>query len=515
MSAKVIGALTVCLVVALIALMVALWSPKVVQDADLAQASSTAQWFVRECDGAMVGALSPQCYWVNLLDGDVTYQIPVAVFRRQPSASAVPLVYLAGGPGQGGNASGDMLAYWQQWYRQSDLTQDFIVLDLPLLAPGSPQLDCTQYNVQSKLLLRENLSFAEEELKLGTALRHCLSEAAIALRETALTEPTLRHINTLTNVDSMSRVLTQLGYEQWDYFAVSYGTRVALLAASVQPNVRRMVLDSPYLFSRGLDSDIARLWQRAFAQFWSSCGELYGCEQSGITEARFWRLMAQLKDNPIRVVSEDWTSGDKETWLLNDGRLAAALFGVFYTSGDWTGVVPLLVELERLESQSIELEPRPKITESLLLERFYNQLFDPSFNSLVYFATECNDNRLEGKAAFERSLKDAGPWAQYFADVNYDSVCLSKLFLTGQLPSMETIAVPTLVLSGTLDPITPIEDAHLLMSWLPLGVLWENQGGSHGEAYVTECGRAKIRAFLAADGQALTKPEIRSTLGGC
>lgn len=440
----------------------------------------------RDCDYNPMFGTQLECYWVELRDGTVGFTFAVAVFRaRDANAVQDPLVYIPGGPGESGNTGRIMLSVWEEWVYRTNPGRDFVLADLRGLAPGVPHWDCAAYSQVSLELMQENLTFAEEAERINPVLENCLVEWQQSLSAEAGPVADLTHFNSLANAADLAEILTRLGYQQWNYLAVSYGTRVALVAALTQPQVRRIILDSPYPLDRGVVSDIGELWTQAFANFWRECAEL-NCP---LTQQDFWQLLRQLRRNPLSVEVEDWGSDNRVKWLLNDGRLAAAVYSTFYSSELRDQVAPALRQL-------IDGDIKPLLP---LLEVFYNQAFDSAFNSAVFWATECNDNPLQSSEAFAEVLEQLGPWREYFAaDWQFD-ICRSPVFQPGQIPAMRSVSVPVLVVAGTLDPITTQEHAQALMPWLPQGKLLVLPDRSHAEFYGSECGEALIPWFLGAD----------------
>lgn len=444
----------------------------------------------RECDYRPMFGIKLACYWVELRDGPAGFTFPVAVFRgRGTEVAPDPLVYIPGGPGESGNTAPLMLSVWEEWVYRTEPGRDFVLVDLRGLAPGFPHWDCAAYSDMSLRLMQENLTFAQEGELMAPVLDQCLKSWQQDLRARAGPVADLTRFTSLTNAADLGGVLSRLGYEQWNYLGVSYGTRVALVAALTQPQVRRVILDSPYPLDRGVLSDMGELWAQAFANFWRECGD----QHCPLTEEDFWQLMRQLRIKPMQVEVEDWSSGDRVNWLLNDGRLAAVIYSAFYSSELRPQVAPALQELTAGDGEL--LQP--------LLEVFYNQAFDSAFNSAIFWATECNDNPQQSAEDFARVLDRLGPWREYFvADWQFD-VCRAPVFRPGQIPAMQTLAAPVLVVAGALDPITTREHAQALLPWLPQGKLLILPDRSHAEFYGSECGEALIPWFLNADAAQL------------
>lgn len=235
--------------------------------------------------------------------------------------------------------------------------------------------------------------------------------------------------------------------------------------------------------------DALMLWVEAFAGFWRRCEQSF-CP---FDEDRFWQLMADLRERPVWVEVESWRTGRNERWLLNDGRLAAAIYTAFYRTEMINKVASALNQYARGD--------RGELME--ILEVFFNQAFDSRFNSAIYWATECNDNVLIDKAAYEHVLKSAGRWHSYFASDWQYSVCHSPVFRSGQLPPMQSISVPIMVAVGALDPITTEAHARTLMDWLPHGHLLVQEHNSHAEFFMGTCGQQLIPWFLSATPEEL------------
>lgn len=444
----------------------------------------------RDCGFVSSYGLHVDCYWVPVGDAGARAQLAAAVFRAtEDEAAEDPLVYIAGGPGEADNAGAEGLAIWDLWLAETEIGRDFVVVDLRGLSPSEPAWDCQDYTRKSRELLNKNFTFAEEGEIIAPVLERCLADWQNNLARQRGPVAKIRDFSSQLNAADLRESLLKLGYERWNYLAVSYGTRVALLAAMQQPEVRRVILDSPYPLERGSISDSVVLWAEAFSRYWQRC-ETAACEFS---EQRFWRLMANLRQEPVWVEMENWRTGRREKWLLNDGRLAAALYTAFYSSELTNRLDVALRQYESGDGREL----------NKILEVFFNQAFDSRFNSAIYWATECNDNPLEDEASFETTLAGSGLWRPFFsADWRYH-ICRSGVFHPGQLPPMEQVVVPFLVAVGELDPITTAAHARELMGSLPNGYLLVQEARSHAEFFTGGCGQDLIPWFLQATSEQL------------
>lgn len=466
------------------------WQPILTSSSSESVLSATQIVQSRECDFVSRYGFRVDCYWVSVGEGGVQARLAAAIFRAaDENAPADPLVYLAGGPGETGNTDASGLSVWDLWLAETALKRDFVLLDLRGLSPSEPVWDCVDYTKTSRELLNQNLTFAQEGEIIEPVLEACLSQWRENLARQHGPVAEISDFSSQLNAADLGISLRSLGYDQWNYLAVSYGTRVALLAAMQQPEVRRVILDSPYPLERGSISDSVTLWVEAFARYWRWCAA-QSCE---FTEPQFWQLMADLRQEPVWVEMENWRTGGTEQWLLNDGRLAAVLYTAFYSS-ELTNRLALALR-HYVSGDGRELNK--------ILEIFFNQAFDSHFNSAMYWATECNDNPLEDEEAFARTLMESGLWRPFFAADWQYNVCRSEVFRPGQLPLMKLLPVPFLVAAGELDPITTAAHAREVMTWLPNGYLLVQEGRSHAEFFMGECGQDLIPWFLQATPEQL------------
>lgn len=445
-----------------------------------------------DCEVTSTAAVQLRCYRVPLEGAELS----VAVFSRTTlAADNPPLVYLAGGPGVGENTGKTMLSVWAQWYQRLNLQQHFVLIDPRGVEPSIPSWDCHSYVQAAKEQWQRDLSYAEEAAESNPLLRDCFERLADVVQEHA-PEAKVGQFNSRQYAADVKNVLQRLKYTQWDLLGVSYGTRVALTAALSQPQVRRVILDSPYPLERGESSDTPRLWSQAFARYFAACDqELWHCPAQADSEALFWQTFERLNQEPLNVTVEDWAASTDYTWVLNGERLAAVIYSAFYSSELYPAIYPALQALH--DGDPVDAQ--------FLLELFYNQAFDASFNNMVFWATECNDNRLQGHDDYAATLSEAGRFGSLFATDLQVDLCQEAVFEPGQKTEMETVDVPVMVVVGEWDPITPASDAAVLLEWLPSGLYLPLTDSGHAEFVMSDCGAALIPWFLNAEGDELAQ----------
>lgn len=447
----------------------------------------------RACDYRAPTGLDLMCYWVRVGRPGAMATLSVAVFSNAAADGEAPLVYLAGGPGQGNNTAPVMLSVWAQWYQRMNLQQDFVLIDLRGLTPSEPTWDCHGYLQASKKLWQLNLSFAEEAMQSKPLLESCYKQFAEFIHQSTPASG-VDQFSSRQNADDVKQVLAALGYRRWDLLGVSYGTRVALVAALTQPEVRRIVLDSPYPLTYGQLSDTPELWAQAFERFFAACDRgLWACPADAGSEALFWTVFESLNSQPFEVFVEDWSTGREQGWLLNGARLAAMIYSAFYSSELYPLVYPTLKSLQEGRAPPSDF----------LMEYFYNQAFDPEFNNMIFWATECNDNTAESEAEYVAALSGLGRWASLFANDWDVDICRHSAFRPGQKPTMTELDIPVLIAVGEWDPITPLMHGEALLEWLPSALYFPLLDHAHAEFFSGDCAAVILPWFLSTDASAL------------
>lgn len=448
----------------------------------------------KNCDFLAPSEVKVRCYWVAVGEPGARVSLSVAVIRGSGAAgSQPPLVYLAGGPGQGHNTAPTMLSVWTRWYQKLGLQRDFILMDLRGLRRSEPSWDCDSYLQAAKRLWQLDLNFAEEAARSIPLLEECYQRFEDFLRQHTPAAG-VEQFTSRQNAADVGQALDALGYVQWDLLGVSYGTRVALIAALSQPQVRRLILDSPYPIAYGQLSDTPLLWAQAFTRFFAACDEgLWGCPVGIDSEALFWQVLEGLDAQPLTATVEDWSTDTPQSWVVNGERFAAVVYSAFYSRELYFLVHPALHALSEGNAEPAQL----------LLEYFYNQAFDPEFNNVVFWATECNDNTPESEADYLASLSQVGRWASLFDGDWHSDICRYGAFATGQKPPMAELDIPVLLAVGQWDPITPISHGQALLRWLPRGLYLPLAENAHAEFYSSDCAASVVPWFLSASDDEL------------
>lgn len=454
--------------------------------------------------------ISVECFW--LFSGG--FQLPVAVFSPLNQHRAELLVYLSGGPGSGMQTGYDNLEDWFYWYQLHQPGADLVVFT-PRGTPGSQSyLHCDRLETESLALLGRNATLEEEFTVGGEAIRDCLVryQSLLALQNPGLDLGGAFASGAQAN-DSLMLVeqLTQrFHYTRTHLWGVSYGTRVALKAAqlvsidTLKPEIASLILDSVYPFNHGRQSEWAELQQAGMAMH-----QQYFSQQpvGGYTtfDALYASASSRLAD-PLRLEVSNWYGGqapeidalaslaiyrrDTLAVVLNRDRLLALAGFSLYSP-------QLAISFQQALAQWLTTGSTELLEQ--FVEVFLASSFDPAFSTLVFFATECADNPRDTDADYARAFQAFPRWRELLDLQRRHDVCQLPVFSSSErwLGNYAT-DIPTLIISGEKDPVTPASWARELHAQLPESTLIEVQNQGHGVLSSGGCSAELITQWLAA-----------------
>ena len=273
----------------------------------------------------------------------------------------------------------------------------------------------------------------------------------------------------------MADLRVALGYPALNLYGVSYGTRLALTVMRTHPQgIRSVILDSvePPVVN-AITSPLAST-ARVFGVLFSGCAADPTCNAAfPHLQQTFYRVVAHLNAAPVTIHTQDQT-GKTYTVLLTGNGMIDLLFSALY-------VTPLIPDLPAMIALADQGNFRiPSAIYGLL------QLTDASLHLGVYYSVECSED-----APFTTARQ-----------VTADAVVLDPVIrpdiLVGQLGELQvcrrwdvgsapaaqrqpvTSAIPTLILSGQYDPITPPANGAMAARTLRHSFFFTFPGVGHG-----------------------------------
>jgi len=420
----------------------------------------------------MTGSASSRCGWLSVpenRDAPTGREIRLRVTlipALRTNAEHDPLVILAGGPGQSAH---DAYAIAGPAFAAVRRDRDIVLLDQRGTGQSN-RLDC---EFTDDVELESN-----DPQQLQAQARHCLS----ALHG----DP--RFYTTSVAVRDLEALRVALGYEKLNFYAVSYGTRVAQHYLRRYPSrVRTAVLDGVVPIDLALGPDIAPRAQQALDAIFDRCTADVACSKAfPDIRSQFNALRERLEREPIKTELLDPLDAKPISETLGSAQLSAAVRLLTY-SDETASLLPLLIH----QAQSGQ-RPQPLLAQYLMIER--NTGLQLAYG--MHFAVVCSE--------------DAPRWPERIPDAALAATYLGGTFMSGLKAVCDVWPrgvvdegfsaplhsdVPVLILSGGNDPVTPQQYGERALASFSNGRHLVLPGQGHGQI-ATGCMPRLVAQFI-------------------
>jgi len=484
MSASSIGSRVVCLVTAsLIA---------AVLFSGAAQAQELPRFEPGECPfegGEWLEEESIDCGELIVLEnrqsGDSrTLRLAVAIVQSlSENPRPDPVVWLQGGPGGSTVRSMQAVARSDFW-RSLREERDLVFYDQRGTGFSEPTF-CPELNSVLNAILYEGVPAEERTEKRVQALREC--------REKMIAEGVdLSVYNSAASAQDLRDLRVALGYEGWNLLGGSYGTRLALttmrdapegiraviLNATSPPNARRWTESL-----RNFDRSLQLLFDQCAAD--SDCADLFSTDP----ETAFFDMLDGLEAEPLIAAMSDTTKFPRGEIILDGELMAAAAFQALY----FEPVIPFLPLIFR------EVSARNTDALAALADGIAP---DPNrISQGFYYSVECYEvepfNPLEA-IELARAQHPRLAAVDYYVseNVNHELCAAWHSERAGAIEVEAVVSdIPTLIMAGEFDPITPPRYGELAGETLSNSYYSEARAAGHG-AGGSVCVRGVYNEFL-------------------
>ncbi len=414
------------------------------------------------------------------------FVLPVVYLPQSPWwRNGPPVQYIAGGPGGSTWLEQDKIGFWLDWVDDMRWGGDLVLYDQRGVGMSEPALDCPELREERRALLPLPLPTEEAYRRVREAARACHERIRSAGMD-------LARFNTVANAADATDLMRALGYAQWDLYAVSYGTRVALqMMRSVPQYLRAAVLDSPYPPQVNAELSDAWLLQRSFELFSRICELADECNETvegldRLLQSAFDRVQREL----IRLSVRDPDSGRDIAVVYDHEDLAWLLFEAMY---QWDAIPRLPASVRALAEGRLDSHMRGLIQDGV------ESLLDDAVSDAVASSVDCHDGGLVDLRDAQRQLElyprtasiKRHDW-QYHACRYWASGEARAAFRAPVISD-----VPTLLLAGEFDPVTPPEWAELAARSLANAEVFVFPAVGHGVLDSHVCAADLVRGFLA------------------
>lgn len=339
---------------------------------------------------------------------------------------ADPLVFLAGGPGQGARDMGPFIPLALEEIHE---TRDIILIDQRGMGASHP-LNCEQ-DEEFSLLLSD-----EEQARLRREnLQQCLLE---------LDADVTKYTQDLANED-IHDILLALGYDRVNLYGVSWGTRSALLYTHQFPEqVRSVILDGNAPLENKVSLYANADAERALQALFKDCRDDSHCQASfPALEQDFGMVLDAFGEDGFEVTLNDPDSGEVITFVLTRNSFVNAIRAILYVP-QISRLIPIIID------QAMERDFRALMGVVAALDG------DTGVAVGTQLTILCAEDYSRMSRLEISSETSKGFVGDAFVDI-FANAC--SVWPRAPLPEIYSqdlsSQVPTLILSGAIDPVTP------------------------------------------------------------
>ncbi len=381
------------------------------------------------------------------------------------SKNKEPLMFLAGGPGQ---AAVELAAHIINSFAEIRKTRDIILVDQRGTGLSQPMLcdenDTEQlYNVIPEDYAEQDVIDCVEQFKESHQLSEYNSENAIR---------------------DFDAVRQALGHKKVHLYGASYGTRAALVYMRLFPDsIQSVVLDSvgPIEVPIGLFGASSA---RSFNLLLEHCLNDESCNKAypNLRE-EFDTVVERLSKNTVSISINHPRLGTKTAFNLSHLKFVNNIFKQLY-SMETRSLVPLIIHQAFLENYQplIGLISTSDGGMSMYVGLTFNIVCNEDIPRITQTMLEQDSDNDFGRGSTQTVYQSACKvWPKYEVDAEFYQPVVAN--------------IPTLILSGDLDPVTPPSNGEISASTLVNSHHIISKNNAHIVAS-SPCGVGMVNEFL-------------------
>lgn len=418
-----------------------------------------------------------------------TIRLAVAIFHPTGKPEPDPIIYLEGGPG-GSALEFLYLSYPDMVQPYLAANREIVLFDQRGAGRSEPALDCPEMDELSLDLLDwevDGKQLTPEEAADLTV------EGDIACARDLSTSVDLSDYNTANNAADVNDLRLALGYDQVNLWSISYGTNLALAVMRDYPQgVRSVILDS--VLPPDVDPMVeappnaARVFNLLFDSCAadSACNDAYPNLRQVLTDT-----VAALNDMPAAFQVSNALTGETYDMVMIGDDLMGILFQLFY----FDDVIPLLPQMI-YDARDGHYELLARMVGVILAQQ-------EALSTGMLYSVSCHDevpfSSLEqAQASLERYPALKGIFTNSNLGTSGFRTCAGWGAGEAAASANQAISsdIPTLLMSGEFDPITPPSWAQRAARTLKNGHSYEYPALGHGVSPTEGCPRDMALAFI-------------------
>lgn len=403
-----------------------------------------------------------------------TLRLPVAI-RRAPGGAPDPLLIAQGGPG------GDAFEVYSLLAPNTPMAadRDLVIFNQRGTPYAQPELTCPETEAVLADVLAADA--AESERLYNQAIAACNAR----LRAEGVD---LSAFNSLENAADVPVIARALGYDAYNFYGVSYGTLLGLHLMRNHPEgLRSVVLDSVVPTDINFLAETPQSEDRVYREVFAACAADPACAAAYPNlEQRFFALVRQYNENPVTLTLTDPETGQDYDAYLDGRGLRGVLYQLLYVPR-MNAVLPKLVhDLERGDTRYLQAMWPLLAFDQLVAEGMY-------YSVICAEDADIDPGAVPTAELYPEIAADASEDLQSYIDA-CNRWGVDVLPATVDDPVISDI--PTLLLSGRFDPVTPPPFAEAAAAGLSNATVVVDPTASHGVAFLSPCANTIMAAFL-------------------
>jgi len=419
-----------------------------------------------------------------------TIRLAVAVLKDQSEEHQPdPVILLSGGPGEKTVHNAPALA---QVLAPIHPNRDLIIFDQRGVGLSEPALECPEFV--------EALFDLLDEPDPNVAAQGQF-DAFMTCRDWLVSEGhNLSAYNTVQSAADVNAIRIALGYDQVNLYGGSYGSLLAQATMRDYPEgIRSVAINSVLPLEKSLGVEGSTTTANAVMRLLDGCAAHEACNSAypDLQEVLF-EVIDRLNTEPVPITVTNPLDGQSYDAFLTGDAVLGNLVTFLYI----TQIIPVLPQaVYDVYNGDYELMTQLSSTRLALL--------DLTTRGMTY-SVLCTDDLigrtpedlLNIRAALPRQLLSSADPA-VIVEYGLFGICENWPVEEADPWVKEPLVsdIPTLVLEGELDPVTPPEYGQLVAENLSKGYLFEFPGVGH-DVLANECARSIAGAFIDDPTQA-------------
>ncbi len=394
-----------------------------------------------------------------------TIQVAVAIIPSTSSNPAPdPIILAQGGPGGSG------FTYFPQFVLgfQTFLSdRDVIVLEQRGTKFSSPDLLCEEGFALTRDVLDENLTAEENYARSEEATLACAERLAGEGVDFAA-------FNSLQNAADIPYVANALGYSEFNYYGVSYGTMLGQHLLNLNPEgLRSVILDANVPLNVNFMPLTGVGATRVFTLLFEACATDETCNSAyPDLQTKYFDVVARLSENPVLVDVTDPTDKAVYPALVTGEAVISLTFSAMYSSALAQNMPRYIEQMYNDDFSWIERWGGELVLRQDFASAFYNSVMCAEDSDFTEADFPVDEMFPEFVPVFVRDTAKFPELCGKLGIPTLDSLIVD---------TNPTVDIPVLILSGEFDPITPPSGGDVIAASLPNATHLVFPNGAHGQ----------------------------------